>query len=120
MTDNPLRAWAHRHQRMKEQEWRQWQTRQVGHAQQLSQLRDEELIGRAPGFPGPHYEMEMSRRLKTAIENLTTELVTFRESSDKAARKLSRLTNILIAFTAVLVALTVALVVLTIMVAAKA
>jgi hypothetical protein len=79
----------------------------------------EELTGRAPGFPGPHHEMELNRRLKTAIEKLTTELVTFRRSSDVAARKLSRLTNVLIDFTAALVALTVALVVLTIIVAAK-
>ena len=36
------------------------------------------------------------------------------ESSDQAARKLGRLTNILVGFTAALVALTVALVVLTV------
>jgi hypothetical protein len=118
MTTNPMRTWAQRHQRTKEQERRAWQARQVGHAQQLSQLSDEELIGRAPGFPGPHHEMEMNRRLKMTIEKLTTELVAFRESSDQAARKLGRLTNILIGFTAALVALTVALVILTVIVAA--
>ncbi len=117
MTDNPLRAWAQRHHDTKEQERQDWQARQVDHAHELSKLSDEELIGRAPGFPGPHHEMEMNRRLKAAIEKLTTELVTFRKSSDVAARKLSRLTNVLISFTATLVALTVALVFLTIIIA---
>jgi hypothetical protein len=119
MTDNPLRAWAQRHQRSKELERQQWQARQVDHAQELRKLSDEELIGSAPGLPGPHHEMELNRRLKAAIGKLTVELVSFRESSDAAARKLWRLTNVLIGFTAALVALTVALVILTIILAAK-
>ena len=56
MTNNPVRALAQRHQRTKDQQWHQWQTRQIDQAYQLSQLSDEELIGRAPGFPGPHHE----------------------------------------------------------------
>jgi hypothetical protein len=119
MTDNTLRAWAQRHHGAKEQERQNWHARQVDHARELSKSSDVELIGRAPDFPGPHHEMEMNRRLKAAIEKLTTELVTFRKSSDVAARKLSRLTNVLISFTAALVALTVALVVLTIIIARK-
>jgi hypothetical protein len=63
--------------------------------------------------------MEMNRRLKEATGKLTGELVTFRESSDVAARKLWRLTNVLIGFTAALVALTAALVILIIILAAK-
>ena len=119
MSDNPRLAWAQRHQRKKHLERQQWQARQVDHAQELRKLSDAELVGRAPGFPGPHYEMEMNRRLKGATEKLTAELVTFRESSDVAARKLWRLTNVLIGFTAALVALTVALLILTIILAAK-
>jgi hypothetical protein len=38
---------------------------------------------------------------------LTTEFIAFRASSDRAARRLSRLTNVLIALTVVLVVLTV-------------
>jgi hypothetical protein len=119
MTDNLLQAWAQRHQRAKAQERETWRARQVDHAHQISQLSDDELIGRAPGSPGPHHELEMNRRLKGAIEKLTTELITFRQSSDLAARKLWRLTNVLIGFTVALVALTVALVVLTIMIATR-
>jgi hypothetical protein len=119
MTDNPVRAWAQRHQRAKGLERQQWQAQRVNHAQELRKLSDAELLARAPGLPGPHHEMEMNRRLKAAVEKLTVELVAFRGSSDAAARKLWRLTNVLIGFTAALVALTVALVIVTIIVAAK-
>jgi hypothetical protein len=119
MTDNPLRAWVRRRQRAKKLELQQWQAQQANHAQELRKLSDEELVGRAPGFPGPHYEMEMNRRLKEATEKLAGELVAFRQSSDVAARKLWRLTNVLVSFTAALVALTVALVILTIILATK-
>ena len=61
----------------------------------------------APGFSGPNFELEMNRRLKEVIGQLTTESIAFRESSDGAARRLSRLTNVLIALTVVLVVLTV-------------
>lgn len=61
-------------------------------------------------FPGPGYQMEMDRRLKAAIIELTGEIVTFRQSSDLAAGKLARLTNVLIALTAMVVILTVALI----------
>ncbi len=119
MADNPLRGWAERHQRARAQELQETKIRQLQHAEQLSQLSDGRLIGQAPGFPGPHHETEMNRRLKGAIERLTGEFVSFRESSDAAAGKLSRLTNVLIGFTAVLVILTFGLVVLTILIAAE-
>jgi hypothetical protein len=67
---------------------------------------------------GPAF-IKMNRRLKVAIEQLTGELVTFRQSSDAASGKLSRLTNVLIGFTTVLVVLTFASVVLTIVIAAE-
>jgi hypothetical protein len=107
MADNPLQGMAQRRQRAKRQELEESRTYQLDHAEQVSRLSDEELIGQAPGFPGPHHEMEMNRRLKVAIERLTGELVTFRKSADAAASKLSRLTNVLIGFTAVLVVLTI-------------
>ena len=75
--------------------------RWVSLANQLSRMAS------APGFPGPNFELEMNRRLKEVIGQLTTELIAFRESSDRAARRLSRLTNVLIALTVVLVVLTV-------------
>ncbi len=73
---------------------------------------DHELIGMTPEGAQNRAPVEMNRRLKAAIEKLTTELVTFRVSSDNAARKLWWLTIVLICFTAALVALTVALLVL--------
>jgi len=82
-------------------------------------LADNELLGLA-GRRTDIYEMEMQRRLKSAVLDLTAELVTFRESSEAAARKadeaagrLMRLTGWLIAFTVALVVLTVVVVVLT-------
>lgn len=119
MADNPLQGMAKRRQRAKQQELDESRTHQLDHAERLSQLSDKELTGRAPGFPGPHHEMEMNRRLKVAIQRLTGELVKFRESSDAASRKLSRLTNVLIGFIAALVILTLGLVVLTIAIAAE-
>jgi hypothetical protein len=74
---------------------------------------DTDLIARAPGFPGPAYEMEMQRRLKVAITELTSELVSFRMASDAAASRLERLTRWLVRFTVALTVLTVAVVVLT-------
>jgi hypothetical protein len=70
---------------------------------------DQQLIGMTPEGPQYRAPMEMNRRLKAATEKLTTEIVTFRESSDAAARKLSLLTNVLIVFTAALVVLTIIL-----------
>jgi hypothetical protein len=70
-------------------------------------LSDQKLIMTA-GDPGN--AMELQRRLKVAVETLTTELVAFRASSDAASRKLVRLTNWLIGFTVGLVLLTLVLV----------
>jgi hypothetical protein len=114
---------------------------QAEEIRQLSRMSDEELIAQTPGntsFSRPLPQMEMSRRLKDAVEaltaetiksresserligqldtsiaSLTDEIVAFRESSDNAAMKLARLTHWLIGFTAALVFLTVVLVVLT-------
>jgi hypothetical protein len=94
----------------------------------LQQLPDIELIAlavrqsvTAPHLDNPGFEMEMNRRLKDAIEKLTGEIVTFRESAiasaekaDVTAGKLTTLTRWLIGFTAVLVILTVVIVILTV------
>jgi hypothetical protein len=86
----------------------------------LSQLSDDEVMGRAAHYgQAPLYAVVMQRRLKDATEPLTAEITAFRTSSDAAARKVERLTNWLIWFTAALVILTLALVALTAVVAAK-
>lgn len=91
------------------------------------EMNDRELIARVPVAGGPQHEMELQRRLKLAVELLTAELVTFRESaaaaaersdaaaarSDAAAGRLERLTGWLIAFTVGLFVLTAIVAVLT-------
>jgi hypothetical protein len=98
------------------------------------EMSDRELIARIPVAGGPQNEMELQRRLKVAVELLTAELVTFRESAeaaaarsdaaaarsdaaadraDAAAGRLERLTRWLIAFTIGLFVLTAIVAVLT-------
>lgn len=55
-------------------------------AQRLAEMSDEDLIASAPGFPGPHHEMEMQRRLRNSVERLTAELVTSRAAAAEDAR----------------------------------
>lgn len=112
---------------------------------EIGGLSDWELIGSLRATHGISYPMEMDRRLKDAIEeltaetvssrrssekigtkladsiaHLTVEIVTFRESSDAAAQKLTTLTNWLIGFTAALVLLTVGVLILTAVLAPNA
>lgn len=104
------------------QEIRARQAQQAAEIRRLAQLSDEDLIAVTPAntsLSRPLPQMEMDRRLKNAVEALTGELVTFRESSDAAAGKLERLTRWLIGFTIVLVILTLAVVLLTAVLAAK-
>ena len=68
----------------------------------LSDLTDEELIATDPTIPGARHQMEMQRRLKVAIQDLTAETVSARRSANRGA-------VILVVLTAALVALTVVL-----------
>lgn len=96
---------------------------QAAEIRELARLSDDELIARAPAnksLSPPLPQMEMSRRLKGAVEALTAELIMFRKSADGAARqsdaaagKLARLTWVIIVLTVAVVGLTAALVVLT-------
>jgi uncharacterized Zn finger protein len=77
----------------------------VSNVRGLRGLTDDELIAQAPartGLSQPHHEMEMQRRLKDAIVELTTEARRSRRSSD-------RWSLIIVVLTAVIVALTVVL-----------
>jgi hypothetical protein len=106
------------------EEIRNRQAQQAAEIRELARLSDDELIAQTPvqtSFSRPLPQMEMSRRLKNAVEALTAELVMFRESSDSAARqsdaaagKLARLTWVLIVLTVAVTGLTAALVVLTV------
>lgn len=78
----------------------------------LQEVDDFDLIATAEGENIPLHEMEMQRRLKGAIADLTTETISARDSADAAADRLIRLTRWLIAFTIALVVLTVAVAIL--------
>ncbi len=123
VADNPVRTYLRRRRTQREDERRAWHEQQIGTVRERQQVPDADLIARAPGFPGPAYEMEMQRRLKVAITELTRELVSFRTSSDVAASGLERLTRQrgrwLVRFTIALTVLTVAVVVLTAVLLAK-
>ena len=109
MAENKLWSWLGHRQRSNEQRRRDVDTQHLDGARQRGHLSDEELIARVPGFPGPGYQMEVRRRLKDAITDLTRETVAAGKSSDRAAHRLVWLTVVLVVLTAVLVALTVVL-----------
>lgn len=81
----------------------------VDSVNQLAKLGDAELIATAPGLANETHQMEMSRRLKVAIGELTSETVAARRSSDRASARIVWLTVVLVLLTAALVALTVVL-----------
>ena len=83
--------------------YRQNRVREAG------ELSDADLIATMPGLLDETHPMEMQRRLKVAVERLTAEVITSRESADGLARRVVWLTAILVVLTAALVALTVVL-----------
>lgn len=109
MAENKLRSWLRERKRREEQWRRAVDAQHLDGVRQRGQLSDEELIARAPGFPGPGYQMEMERRLKDAIKDLTIQTVAARRSADRAASRLVWLTVVLVVLTGALVALTVVL-----------
>jgi hypothetical protein len=80
---------------------------------QLARLSDAELIATAPSLANETHQMEMSRRLKSAIQELASETIAARKSSDRTAARLVLLSIVGVVLTAALVALTVVLAVRT-------
>jgi hypothetical protein len=113
MTENSVRAFLRRQHERGERDRKAWQEMHKGIIQDRQQVSDADLIATAPGIPGPQHEMEMQRRLKEAIGELTGELVKFRTASDEAASRMERLTSWLVGFTIALTILTVVVVILT-------
>lgn len=113
MTESGIRAFLRRQHERSERDRKAWQEWHRGVVQDRQQVPDADLISSAPGFPGPQHEMEMQRRLKAAVVELTGELVKFREASDDAASRMERLTRWLVGFTIVLIILTIVVVALT-------
>jgi hypothetical protein len=103
------RAWLKRRPQSEQQFRDQVRARNVDSVNQLAQLGDAELIATAPGLANETHQMEMSRRLKVAIQELTGETVAARESSDRASARIAWLNVFLVVLTAALVALTVVL-----------
>ena len=119
MTNNPYDSGDLNEEQLAERQ------RSLERARHLAALSDTEVIAFQPGPSDDRHLMEMSRRLRDAINHLAAELVTFRESAESAARnseasanRLEQLTRWLIAFTLALVVLTVAVAVLTAVLAA--
>lgn len=50
---------------------------------QREEISDEELITQEPGIPGAAHPMEMNRRLKAAVIELTGEVIASRKSADR-------------------------------------
>ncbi|MDQ2816187.1 MAG: hypothetical protein M3Z75_31175 [Actinomycetota bacterium] len=84
------------------EEQRRGHDEQIERALALQKVPDHELIATAPGPKDDRYPMEMTRRLKDAIGELTAELKAFRTSSDRLARLVVYLTTALVIFTAVI------------------
>lgn len=84
--------------------------RAADHVDKLPDLSDDELIASMPaGQVSATNHMELTRRLKNAIEELTGETITARRSSEKASTRVLWLNILLVLLTAALVALTVVL-----------
>ena len=97
-----IRSWL-RAQKSNNEQWRRGlEAMRLDGVRGLSDFSDEELIATDPTIPGARHQMEMQRRLKVAIQDLTAETVSARRSADRAA-------VILVVLTAALVALTVVL-----------
>ena len=96
--------------RLAERQFReQVRARNVDNVSHLARLSDAALIATAPGLASETHQMELTRRLKVAIQDLTGETIAARKSSDRAAARIMWLTFVLVVMTAALVALTVVL-----------
>ena len=109
MAGNPLRAYFKWQQRENEQMRQANADYKRNRVREIEQVSDAELIATTPGLTDESHSMEMSRRLKVAVENLTGEVITSRESADRLARRVVWLTAIIVVLTATLVALTIVL-----------
>lgn len=87
-----------------------FQTRRT--IERLTPRTDEELIGEVDRLPAPGLvnPMELNRRLKVSVENLTEQIKTASRSADRLARRLVVLTVVLAVLTLIIVALTAVLV----------
>jgi hypothetical protein len=109
VAENRVQAFFRQRRRKDEQLRQAVQAQHLDSVNQLASLSDAELIATDHSIPSVTHQMEMSRRLKVAITELTKETVTARKSSERVGRLLILLTAVLVALTVALVALTVVL-----------
>lgn len=111
--DNSLLEALRRHvrrRRLEEQQFRERvRAQNVSNVRGLAALGDAELIATDHSIPSISNQLELTRRLKAAIEDLTAETAAARMSSDRAAARVAWLNVILVVLTAALVALTIVL-----------
>jgi hypothetical protein len=109
----PPLEWLRQHMRRRhaaELEWRaQVRAQNVDNVNRLAGLSDAELIATNPGRANPTHEMELTRRLREAISDLTAETIEARRSADRQSGRLVGVTVAIAVMTGVLLALTVVL-----------
>jgi hypothetical protein len=93
-----------RERRRKDAEWRnRVREMHMDSVNRLADLSDAELIATTPAIPSQDHDMEMMRRLKVAVAELTAETIAMRESSERASARLVWLTIVAVVLTAALV-----------------
>jgi hypothetical protein len=102
VAENKVQAFFQQ-RRQKDAQWRQAvEAQHLDSVNQLASPSDAELIATDRSIPSVTHQMEMSRRLKVAITELTKETVAARKSSELVGRLLILLTAVLVALTVVL------------------
>jgi hypothetical protein len=81
-----MRDWFQRRRRQNEQWRREVAAQHLDSVNQLANLSDAELIATSPTIQNLTHQMEMDRRLKVAIVELTSETIAARKSSDRPPR----------------------------------
>jgi hypothetical protein len=104
-----LRRYLQRRRQAEQQFREQVRAQNVESVNKLASLSDAELIATNPAIPSESHQMEMARRLKEAIRELTGETVAARKSADRASARIVWGTVVLVLLTGALVALTVVL-----------
>lgn len=99
---NSIRSWLRNNHRKNEQ-WRQSAAAmRLGSVKELAGLSDEELIAKDPSIPSRSHQMELERRLKVAITDLTAETRKARVWAAWGTGVIAVLTLALVALTVVL------------------
>ena len=102
VTEDRVRAFF-RERKKKDEQWRRAvQAEHLHNVNQLVSVSDAELIATDHSIPSVTHQMEMSRRLKVAIMDLTRETVAARKSSERIGYLLIVLTVVLVVLTIVL------------------